>query len=199
VAGQRAQFLPAFQIPDLQRSVPRSGDGPPPIRGHRHASDISRVAGQRAQFLAAFQIPDLQRGTPKKELAHYYRFAEIWHGNELKAVQDPPPGTPDDQKYKYNGKVIPFDAAKVLPVVDNPKASKYPPTSRAHYLNDNFNYAYTSLLKALHLTFNGQPKRLDSAIALMHSMRELAMEMMTVPFEKGDNAGPSFEYQPVNP
>jgi hypothetical protein len=136
---------------------------------------------------------------PEKQLAHYYRFAEIWHGKTLVRVKDPPPGTPDDQKYRYDCPVIPFDATKVLPVVDNPKASRYPPSSQAHYLNDNFNYAYTSLLKTLHLTFNGQPDRLDSAIAIMHSLRELAMEMMTVPFENGENAGPSFEYQPVNP
>ena len=135
---------------------------------------------------------------PEKELAHYYKFAEIWHGRHLVAVPNPPPGTPDDQKYRYDGPVIPFDPAKVLPVVDDPKASKYPATSQAHFLNDNFNYAYTSLLKALHLTFNGQPNRLDSAIAIMHSMRELAMEMMNVPFENCENAGPSFEYQPVN-
>jgi hypothetical protein len=43
------------------------------------------------------------------------------------------------------------------------------------------------------------PDRLDSAIGMMNSMRELAMEMMTVPVEDGRNAGPSFEYQPVNP
>jgi len=54
------------------------------------------------------------------------------------------------------------------------------------------------MLKSLHLTFNGRPNQLDSAIALMHSMRELAMEMMTVPVADGVNAGPSFQYQPVN-
>jgi hypothetical protein len=136
---------------------------------------------------------------PEKQFAHYYRFAEIWHGHKLRAVQDPPPGTPDDQKYKYDGPAIPFDEQGVLPVVDDPLEANYPPTSQAHYLNDNFNYAYTSLLKALHLAFNGQPERMDSVIAIMHSLRELAMEMMTVPLADGKNAGPSFEYLPVNP
>lgn len=136
---------------------------------------------------------------PEHELAHYYRFAEIWHGHKLVPVHDPPPGTPPDQRYRYDGAVIPFDAAKVLPAIPNPLASKYPPSSAAHYLNDNFNYAYTSLLKALHITFNGRPNKLDAAIALMHSTRELAMEMMSVPFSDEGNAGPSFEYQPVNP
>jgi hypothetical protein len=78
------------------------------------------------------------------------------------------------------------------------RASRALCDTQAHYLNDNFNYTYTNLLRALHLTFNGQPDRIESAIAIMHSMRELAMEMMTVPFEDGVHAGPSFEYQPVN-
>lgn len=136
---------------------------------------------------------------PGHELAHYYRFAEIYHGRTLVKVPNPPPDTPPDKRYKYDGSPIPFDEAKVLPAIDDPKRSKYPPSTQAHYLNDNFNYAYTSMLKALHLVFNGQPDRLDSAIALMHSLRELALEMMAVPLGEGSNAGPSFEYQPVNP
>jgi hypothetical protein len=135
---------------------------------------------------------------PQKKLAHYYRFAEIYYGHRLVPVSNPAPGTPADQQYRYDGAPIPFDASKVLPVIDDPQAAKYPLTSQAHYLNDNFDYAYTSMLKALHLTFNGYPHQLDPAIALMHSMRELAMEMMTLPLADGVNAGPSFEYRPVN-
>jgi hypothetical protein len=135
---------------------------------------------------------------PEGQPAHYYRFAEIYHGHLLKAVPNPPPGTPDDKKYKYDGAPVPFDPKGVLPVVDDPKAANYSINEQAHYLNDNFNYAYTSLLKVMHRTFNGEPNRLESGIALMHSMRELAMEMMTVPVDAQNNAGPSFEYQPVN-
>jgi hypothetical protein len=136
---------------------------------------------------------------PQKEPAHYYKFAEIYHGKTLQRIPNPPPGTPPDKQFFYGVPPISFDETKVLPVIDDPAQLKYPPTSQAYHLNDNFNYTYTSMLKALNLTFNGQPARLDSAIALMHSMRELAMEMMTVQFSPGVNAGPSFEYQPVNP
>jgi hypothetical protein len=132
--------------------------------------------------------------------AHYYRFAEIYHGRALRAVPNPAPGTPPDQRYRYDGAPIPFDESKVLAIIDDPAASKYPPSTQAHYLNDNFNYAYTSLLKALHRTFNGHPEHLGSAIQLMHSLRELALEMMTsTTLPNGQNPGPSFEYQPVNP
>jgi hypothetical protein len=134
------------------------------------------------------------------QFAHYYRFAEIYYGRALQAVPNPAPGTPPDQRYAYDGPPIPLDEAKVLPVIDDPRGSSYPPATQAHYLNDNFNYAYTSLLKALHRAFNGHPDYLGPAIQLMHSLRELALEMMTsTALPNGQNPGPSFEYQPVNP
>jgi hypothetical protein len=137
---------------------------------------------------------------PEYKFAHYYRFAEIYYGRELQPVPNPPPGTPPDQRYRYDGPPIPFDESKVLPVIDDPSASKYPPSTQAHYLNDNFNYAYTGLLKALHQAFNGHPDRLGLAIQLMHSLRELALEMIvSTTLPNGQNPGPSFEYQPVNP
>ena len=44
-------------------SVLSSGRGhrPPPVRRHRHATDLSRVAGERAEFAPRLQIPHLQR------------------------------------------------------------------------------------------------------------------------------------------
>lgn len=176
-----------------------------PARQVEGPLSLTKVSDVTSACQAISLIKEQGEGTstspldPEHELAHYYRFAEIYHGRRLVAVPNPPPGTPDDQKYRYDGDPIPFDPEKVLPVIDDPKESKYPRSTQAHYLNDNFNYTYTSLLKALHLVFNGQPDRLESAISLMHSMRELAMEMMTVPLGDGSNAGPSFEYQPVNP
>ncbi len=164
-----------------------------PVKDLKTATQAIEIIKQQGEGTTTSPL-DLEH-----ELAHYYRFAEIWHGHKLVPVPNPPPGTPDDQKYRYDGPPIPFDASKVLPVIDNPLQANYPPSSQAHYLNQNFNYAYTSLLKALHHTFNGKPNQLESAIGLMHSLRELAMEMMTVPFADGVNAGPSFEYEPVNP
>ena len=83
-----------------------------------------------------------------------------------------------------------FDETAILPVIADPHQSSYPATSQAYRLNLNFNYTYTSLSKSLHLTFNGQPHRLDSAIALMQSLREQAMEMMSVGLGDGTNVWP---------
>ncbi|MCU1328636.1 MAG: hypothetical protein JWN34_4006 [Bryobacterales bacterium] len=175
------------------------------VTGGFPALEIFPVTGVESALRAITLIKEQGEGTTTSPLdeqgqfAHYYRFAEIWHGYRLRPVLDPPPGTPDDQKYRYDGAPIPFDAAGVSPAVSNPNSKLYCATSQARYLNNSFNYTYTSLLKALHLTFNGQPSRLNSAIAVMHSLRELALEMMRIPVDAHHTAGPSFEYQPVNP
>jgi hypothetical protein len=102
------------------------------------------------------------------------------------------------------GEPIPFDESAVWPVLDNPKETSYPAKSKARHACDTFNYTYTSLLKALNITFNGQPDNLGTAIGLMESLRQQAIDMMSgIVLEtgpnQGRNAGPSFEYQPTNP
>ncbi len=175
------------------------------VTGVFPSSELFRVTNLESAGRAINLIKQQGEGTtsspldPQHEFAHYYRFAEIYYGHLLRAVPNPPPGTPPDKLYRYDGPPVPFDPAAVLPVVADPHQTSYSATSLAYRLNLNFNYTYTSMLKSLHLTFNGQPHRLDSAIALMQSLREQAMEMMAEPLGDGSNAGPSFEYQPVNP
>ena len=45
---------------------------------------------------------------PEHELAHYYKFAEIWHGRRLIPTPEPP-------GYAYAGDPIPFDPTGVWP------------------------------------------------------------------------------------
>ncbi len=80
----------------------------------------------------------------------------------------------------------------------NPKLSDYPEGSQARYACNAFNYSYTTLLKTLHATFNGDPDSLDAAIGLMESLKEQAMDVASFELGDGTNAGPSFEYQPVS-
>jgi hypothetical protein len=127
---------------------------------------------------------------PGHQPAHYYRYAEIFYGKKLIPNPDP---TPDAPKFVYGGDPIALDPAGVWPVVSNPSLHPYPAGSLARNLNDTFNYTYTSLLKSLHLVFNGQPNRLGQTIGLMESMKEQALAMMS------QSAGPSFQYTPVNP
>lgn len=133
------------------------------------------------------------------ELAHYYKFSEIRYGRTLIPNPTAPPTAPPDQRYVYGGDPVPFDPTTVLPVVTNPTAAQYPIGSPARNKCEEFNYTYTSLLNALHDTFNGQPTGLGAAVGMMPTLTSLAGELMAISLDDGSRAGPSFEYQPVNP
>ncbi|HEX8067887.1 MAG TPA: ferritin-like protein [Thermoleophilaceae bacterium] len=130
------------------------------------------------------QSPDDQQG----DLAHYYRFAEIYHGKALIQNPSPPPS------WAYEGDPIPFDPAGVLPLVTNPKGSQYPQGSPAQQANDAFNATYRTLLQHLHSAFNGTPGDLNDAIGDMFTLKDQAAAVMAIELGDGTNAGPSFEY-----
>jgi hypothetical protein len=132
---------------------------------------------------------------PENDPAHYYRFAEIYHGKTLIRNVNPRKGAPP---FVYGGAPIPFDAKGVAPLVTNPKASQYPAGSQAAETNNNFNFTYTSMLKSLHQVFNGKPDRIAPAVELMESMKLQARYLMTIAVKDGQYAGPSFEYRPKN-
>jgi hypothetical protein len=133
------------------------------------------------------------------EIAHYYRFAEIFFGGVLTAVADPPPDAKPDDRYFYDkaANPIPFDPSGVHPLPVDPKF--FDAGTKAERLRATFDYDYTSLLKVLHATFNSEPDAIDRAIGLMDSLREQALELVTVPAGHGMNAAPTFRYQPTNP
>jgi hypothetical protein len=133
------------------------------------------------------------------EPAHYYRFAEIWHGNRLVST-GAPSTAPVKEQYAYRGTEIPFDPTGVRPARANPTETTLPvapgvPNPRLAC--QTFNYTYTSLLKFLHTTFNGDPSAIEPAIGLMESLKEQVIALMAIPLGDGTNAGPSFEYTPV--
>lgn len=152
-------------------------------------------------------------GTPTEPLqvvgkgyAHYYRFAEIAHGGLLVPNPDAGPDTKPEDRYFYDavGHAVTFDPGGVFPIPENPKVNgtttpTYPAGTAAKAANDNFNYTYTSLLKVLHRSLNGRPDLLATAIAMMMSLRQQALDMASGTSTGNQNIGPSFEYQPVNP
>jgi hypothetical protein len=121
------------------------------------------------------------------EPAHYYRFEEIVKGKML---------TKTPTGYAYDGDLIPFDNSQIPNMKENPKMSDYPMDTQAYMNCKLFNYNYTSLLNALHITFNGHPGNLVSAIGLMFSLRLYAQKLLALPHPKfpGYMCGPSFEY-----
>jgi hypothetical protein len=130
---------------------------------------------------------------PEHELAHYYKYSEIYYGKKLIPNPHHGPGEPD---YAYGGHRIHFDPAGVWPTITNPNRTSYDPGSRAFQLNEDFNGSYTALLKSLQAVFSGQPDRLGPAITLMEAMKEQALTLMSTEVVPGQTAGPTFDYTP---
>ena len=123
------------------------------------------------------------------EPAHYYRLAQIVYGRMLV------PDDTVDEGYSYSGLPVPLDPADVWNLYPDAKAVDYDPQSKARTLVDQFNFSYTSLLRALHETFNGSPGTLKAAIGLMFELRLLALTLVGTPLgTTGYMAAPTFEY-----
>jgi hypothetical protein len=78
----------------------------------------------------------------------------------------------------------------------NPKIADFAPGTLARSRVEEFGYAYSSLLNALHTAFNGAPTRINTAIGLMYELKMIAVSLMQTPAGDGSKAtaGPSFEY-----
>jgi hypothetical protein len=122
--------------------------------------------------------------------AHYFRFAEILYGRRL--VPDPSV----KEKFSYSGAPIPFDQTGVLDMVIDPKVQDYTNGSTARAYAGRFNGIYTNLLNSLHLTFNGEPKRLSQAVGAMYELRLAAEALIEIEVSGGKRAAPTFEYAP---
>ncbi len=124
------------------------------------------------------------------EIAHYYKFQELYKGRQL--VKDPsaPHG------YSFTGPEIPYNAADVWPIYPNTKAGMVAPGTEERRRLDEFNSSYVSLLNGLHRTFNGDPGYLPATIGVMFDLRLAAEKLCGTAFpgKPGFNIGPSFEW-----
>lgn len=131
------------------------------------------------------------------DFAHYYRFMEIKKGHRL--VPTPGRGPNPEDQYGYSGEAVHFDPTGVYPVASDPQTP--PPGTVAARENDNFNYTYTSLLRALDTLLNGTAtaKQFNIALGLMMSLKGMAKSMMAGIPNAAIIVGPTFHYQPINP
>ena len=130
---------------------------------------------------------------PEGEFAHYYRFAEIFHGRRLVPDQSSHKG------YSYTGSEVAFDADGVWDMAPNPKVAHYPEGSRARRRAEQFAFSYTKLLTALHAAFNSDPARLRAALGLMYELRLMALDVLsTTDSSTGRPTGLCFEFAPLN-
>ena len=121
------------------------------------------------------------------ELAHYFRFNEIYEERRYTA-NDTPKSGPTGAKM-----IVQWD--QVYPMQLDPMLSMYSKGSEVWRKSYEFNRTYMGLLQELHSALNGEPKHLMQSVVRMYDLKYQAVELMKIPFgDKGETAGPSFEY-----
>lgn len=127
---------------------------------------------------------------PEGELAHYYKFEELYVGKRLV------PDAGAQNGYSFSGPDIPYDPANVQPIFTDTKAYMFAEGSEERRRCDEFNLSYRTLLKALHDTFNGQPNTLGDSIGIMFDIKLRGEKLCGMPFPGKPNTtlGPTFEF-----
>lgn len=158
------------------------------------------VTDRRSAVAAIEMIVDQGEGSaispldPEHQLAHYYKFAEIYHGRAL--VPNPDVRAAKKTPWAFVGHPIAFDPAGVQPVIVNPSVASYAGHPRLLDLNQAFNRGYSDLLRKLHRVFNGEPDLLGPALLGMQALKRQAQLLMAQEIVPGQTAGPTFDYTP---
>ncbi|HYL97665.1 MAG TPA: ferritin-like protein [Blastocatellia bacterium] len=118
------------------------------------------------------------------ELAHYYKFAEIYNGAALVKVKG---------KWQYTGDPIPFP--DVYPMGRVPSGGWANPPGNVSSLLQQVNSAYQTILDGLQAAWaTGSQDQLNDAIGNMFSLSGPAIQLMQIPIGGGSsyNYGPDF-------
>jgi hypothetical protein len=153
--------------------------------------------------LAIETIVEQGEGTPKaptdlqNHIAHFYRFQQLSKGMEI--VKDPT--SPLKFSFDPGKPLVIDDAADVIQMVDDPPLVSYDPADwRAEQLSIECDAAYSKILNALHLGFNGSPKKVGDAVGAMFEFKNIVGELLQQKLTAGPNAGqfagPRFKFTP---
>lgn len=123
------------------------------------------------------------------DLAHYFKFNEVYEERRYASTQKDPTEAPQGEKLH-----IKYD--KVYPMLPNPRTADFV-SAELIALSHAFNQKYSQMLHALQDGFFGQQSRIQEAIDMMFELKPLAMQLMQSPIPgKAFHAGPTFEYMP---
>lgn len=131
------------------------------------------------------------------ELAHYFRFKEIFHersyiGGNYDAFVDEngrmPVITPP------TGHAMKVDWNAVYPMKANVKMADYASNPELYAQGKAFNQTYKKLLDAIQAAVEGKQEVLAESVMYMYALKEQAIELMRQPLTAQENAGPTFEY-----
>lgn len=131
------------------------------------------------------------------ELAHYFRFKEVFH-EHFYVGGDYAPFTDEDGMMPVTtpptGKPLPVDWSAAYPMKANPKLSDYTENRELYEQGLEFNKTYRRLLDAIQHAVEGNQRELEKSIMYMYALKEQAVGLMKQPLDSQSNAGPTFEY-----
>lgn len=126
------------------------------------------------------------------ELAHYFRFGEVFNDLVLTKTPNPP-------YYQWGPAPRGVDWSGVYPAISDPGQHDFsadPPDAQA--AQTACNAAFTTMVDDLQRAVNGQAGALGEAVRAMFNLRMAAMHAFTVPLADGVSvAGPAFLYPPI--
>ncbi|MFZ6876056.1 ferritin-like domain-containing protein [Undibacterium sp. Di27W] len=126
-----------------------------------------------------------------KELAHFYRFEEIYRNQVLTSSDSP-------QGFSWGGP-LGVDYDKVFPAIADPQLhdfSKEPPAAREAQAACTI--AYSAMVDSLNLALNGNTAQLGIAVRKMFDLRMAAIQALHAPLtDKHKVAGPAFIYKKI--
>jgi hypothetical protein len=123
-----------------------------------------------------------------RELAHYFRFDELYRGRRYTNSDRPSTGP--------TGPPLLVDYEAVLPMRANPRTTHYPPGGELRAMSEACDATYSALLTQLEVAFNGAPDVLVESVQTMMALRLESIALMRVPVGDGQTAGPAFAWRP---
>lgn len=155
------------------------------IKGQGEGGDGTLFTTDPSQFEEGF------------ELAHYFRFKEIFHEHSyIGGNYDPycdengmmPIITPPV------GRELKIDWNEVYPIKPNLKISQVDPESTLYFQINDFNLTYKDMLDLIQNAIEGNKDDLSKSILIMHNLKEKAIDIMKQNLDNSNNATPTFEY-----
>jgi len=125
------------------------------------------------------------------EIAHYYRFGEIWHNKVLTK-------SPNPLGYSWGPARLGVDWEGVYPAIADPGSHDFShDPQQAKDAQDACNRAFTAMVDALQQAVTGAPGALGEAVRAMFDLRMAARWALTEPLaDRAKVAGPAFLYRP---
>ena len=128
----------------------------------------------------------------QNELAHYFRFGELFYDKVLTKI-------PEDPGYQWGPQPLGVDWSSVYPAIPDPGSHDFSQDSQAaQAAQAACNAAFSGMVDALQLAVTGEAGQLGAAVRKMFELRMAATAALQIPLADGTSvAGPSFLYIPT--